>query len=123
MKLGALDLPLATHEVHTRDSAMKNLDFAGVDGGGLLDMGDRIRRVTVTGRLPDAITGATKATDIEDLREDVVATLDPERGDGRSYTGMRVVDAFCTDFTCILVGGVGVMTCLYTVELESNRGN
>ena len=62
--LGSIVLPLACIEVEARASAMKDIEFPGVDYRDRMDMGLRGRRITITGRLPDAVGGATTATDI-----------------------------------------------------------
>ena len=112
--LGSLVLPLSCVVVHSSATEMKDYAFPGIDGLKGMDMGDRGRPITVTGRLPLACTGATKASDIEALRGDVGATLSTTCG--RTFDNCRVIDAF-TDGVQKTSGGT--FTCAYTIELVS----
>lgn len=112
--LDELTLPLSCVVVHSRETEMKDYAFPGVDGLSGMDMGERGRPITVTGRLPLACTGPTKASDIEALKGDVGKTLSTTCS--RTFKNCRVTDAF-TDG--VQKTANGTFTCEYTIELVS----
>ena len=118
--LGSLELPFACVEVDARDVAIKEIEYPGVDFSDAMDMGARGRRISITGRLPDALGGATTADDIESLDKSEIAELDTGIG-GRTFPSCRVLNAKVGPLQKVIAGGVEVYTGEYTIELNSMR--
>lgn len=111
--LGGVTLPLACVEYDGRASAIKDIEFPGVDGKGGMDMGLRGKPIRITGRLTDISASPTAAT-IDGLDTSTLGTLSHN---GRTTANCRVVNARTHDYRGD--GATGKTTCLYTIDLES----
>ncbi len=118
--LGSMPLPFAHIEPGSVPTAIKDLEFPGVDGVGGLDMGKRKRRITVTGFLVDAITGSPTGKAIEELDTGAVFELDAGIGD-RKFKNCRVVEARTHNWAKTSGEGGVKQSCEYTIELEQLR--
>ena len=120
ISLGGLILPYAYCEIGVRQSSIKDVAFPGLDGTGGLDMGLRMRPITITGFLPDAVDGSTKARDIEGLPTGTALVLDTGIG-GRKFSFCLVLSATCGPLQFALGPGGGKFECTYTIQLAQRR--
>ena len=118
--LGGLVLPFAYCEVGAPLSAIKDVAFPGLDGVGGLDMGLRTRPITITGFLPDAVDGSTRAKDIESLSTSTTMVLDTGIG-GRKFSFCLVLSAVCSPLQLAFGPSGAKFECTYTIQLAQRR--
>lgn len=78
----------------------KEIAFPGVDFIAEMDMGRGARNIIVRGRLPDAVAGTPKASDIEGIDTSVISTLS-DTGTGRTWPKTRVERARVFDWETV----------------------
>lgn len=114
-----IDLPLWHFETKAAPTALKPIKFPGVDGEQALDMGKDGRPLRVTGRLPDAEGGATKASDIDGLDTGATGTLTIG---SRTFTKVRPENPHTHSYTTWTIDGVETLTCLYSIDFVQMQG-
>lgn len=118
---GALTLPLACIEPDLVPTAVKEIDYPGVDGEQRMDLGKRARSIRVSGRLIDAIGGTPNAEAITDIDTGVVATL-ADSALGLSFSNCRAVRGSVRGFRKAKGSPGLATTCEYEIEFEQIQG-